>query len=110
MIDRVGSSARWTYLVVSRADDRRVFAHCCGNARTGLVVELSTDLGSKLVVAEGTVCVDGREVGNAAWPYFANEVELHTPPEAIEIFFEWLVHGRVLAGMELQPQWGVPDK
>ena len=110
VIDRVQSRTRLTSLVVSRADNRKIFAQYCGHARTGLAVELSTDPASNLVAAKGTVCVDGHRLGNATRPHSANDRELHTPVVTIESFFEWLVRGHLLVGTELRPRWRIPTR
>ena len=86
VIDRVQSRTRLTFLVVSRADNRKIFAQYCGHARTGLAVELSTDPASNLVAAKGTVCVDGHRLGNATQPHSGSYGELHAPVVTNEPF------------------------
>ena len=107
VIDRVGCRTRLSSLVVSRADNRQIFAQSCGDARTGLAVELSSDPASNLVVAKGTVRVAGHRLGNATRLHSANDRELPTPAVTIEPFFEWLVHEHHLIGRELRPQWRI---
>lgn len=107
VIDRVGCRPRLTSLVVSRADNRKIFAQSCGDARSGLAVGLSTDPASNLVAAKGTVRVAGHRLGNATRLHSANDRELPTPVVTIEPFFDWVVHEHHLVGRELRPQWRI---
>ena len=107
IVDQVGSSYEKTFVTIWKFGQPERFAQCCGNPTSGLVVEVSSPFGSSdLVTRLHAKAWEGHLVTNLRWAYFAAEDELHTPEATIEIFFDWLNHGRIPAGMERRPVWG----
>jgi hypothetical protein len=61
MVDRIGTSIAWTFLVVSiHTPEGDWFAQSCGDAIDGLVVEIDTDDSTVMVVPRGA---PGRHLG-----------------------------------------------
>lgn len=108
LIDQVGSSFEKTFVTIWRSGQPERFAQCCGNPTSGLVVEASSPFGTAdLITRVNARAEEGRLITNQLWGYFAADDEVHSPEAAIEIFFDWLVHGRISAGMERRPTWGL---
>lgn len=107
MVDQVGSSFEKTFLTIVKTGEPVRFAQCCGDPATGMVVEVSSPSETDLVTRLHAKAWEGHLITNLRWAYFAADDELHTPEATIEIFYEWLVHGRIPAGMERRPAWGL---
>ena len=107
MVDLLGSSFEMTFLTVVKTGDPVRFAQCCGDVATGMVVEVSSPSGSDLVTRLHAKAWEGHLITNLRWAYFAADEELHSPGAVMEIFFDWLVHSRIPAGMERRPVWGL---
>jgi hypothetical protein len=107
IVDQVGSSFEKTFVTIWKSGQPDRFAQCCGHPATGLIVEISSPEGSALITRLHAKAWEGHLVTNLRWAYFAADDELHSPEATMEIFFEWLVHGRIPPGMERRPPWGM---
>jgi predicted phosphodiesterase len=94
MVDRVGSSFEMAFLTVVKTGNPARFAQCCGDAATGMVVEVSSPSGADLVTRLHAKAWEGHLITNLRWAYSGADDELHTPQAAMEIYFERLVQSR----------------
>jgi hypothetical protein len=104
LMNRVGTSEAWTFLVVtSRAWSGR-FVQSCGDATSGLAVEVGAGSTTNLVAPVGSERYPAVLITRESWPYYATTGELHNVGTATEIFYKGIAHGELAAGLELRPR------
>jgi hypothetical protein len=106
LIERVGTTVAWTFVIITRDDAPDTFAQCCGSADLGLAVEFAIGGAARLVVPAGAATVPRICITHPDWPYYAHREELHPVEEAIGLFLACPTGCPNLPGMEYRdPTW-----